>query len=129
MKAIEESDLLNTWYYLITIAGVGTAFFQIIDTVPESKVKGICNAIQHVLNDWNPNAYDTMADYTNYVKRLVDKEVNGVNAVGGWIWINLEKSEGANEELINLALSLKLIGPTGFYILAAFKDWWKPYYK
>ncbi|NPV44562.1 MAG: hypothetical protein HPY70_11420 [Firmicutes bacterium] len=125
VEVVADSNLLEFWDYLITIAGVGTAFMEIADTVPEKDQPGICYAIQKKLNEWQSNSYHAMVDFVNYVSKLVDSGVEIPDAIGGWIWVNLEKHDQSNQQLRELASSLKLVRVVGLPILMAFHNWWK----
>ncbi len=125
VDAIIESDLLEFWDYLITIAGVGTAFMEIADSVPEREQFGLTHAIQKELDDWQKSAYYAMRDFVKYVAKLVDTEVEIPDAIGTWIWVNLEKHDKSNVKLRELASSLKLVRAVGLPILMTFHDWWK----
>ena len=125
IDAVASSKLLEFWDYLITIAGVGTAFMEIVDTIPEKRRPGIAYAIQKKLNDWQPNSYAAMVDFLNYVNQLTDSGVEIPDAIGGWVWVNLEKHEQSNQKLKELASSLKLVRVVGLPILMAFHNWWK----
>ena len=125
VKAVADSNLLEFWDYLITIAGVGTAFMEIADTVPEKDQPGVCYAIQKRLDEWQSDSYHAMVDFLNYVKRLTDSGIEIPNAIGGWIWINLGKHEQSNKKLKELASSLKLVRAVGLPILITFHNWWK----
>ena len=123
--SVANSNLLAFWDYLITIASVGSAFMEIADTVPENEQVGIAYAVQEKLNDWHPGSYDAMVDFVKYAKALVDSGVEVPDAIGGWIWVNLEKHDQASLELKELACSLKLVRAIGAPILLTFHGWWK----
>ena len=124
IEAVADSNLLEFWDYLITIAGVGTVFMEIADTVPEKDQPGICYAFQKKLNEWQSDSYHAMVDFINYVTR-VDSGVEIPDAIGGWVWVNLEKHERSNQKLKELASSLKLVRVVGLPILTTFHNWWK----
>jgi hypothetical protein len=123
--SVVDSNLLSLWEYLITIAGVGTAFMEIADTVSDKKQVGITYAIQKKLYDWHSESYEAMVNFINYTSKLVANDVEVPDAIGGWIWINLEKHQQANQELIKLASSLKLVRPVGLSISITIHNWWK----
>jgi len=125
IEAVADSNLLTFWDYFVTIAGVGTAFMEIADTVPEKEQPGICYGIQKNLNEWQSDSYHAMVDFINYVSKLVDSGVEIPDAIGGWIWVNLEKHDKSNQRLVELASSLKLVRVVGLPILMTFHDWWK----
>lgn len=125
VEAIADSNLLEFWDYLITIAGVGTAFMEIADTVSEKDQRGICYAIQKKLNEWQSDSYHAMVDFVNYVSKSVDPGAEIPDAIGSWIWVNLEKHEKSNQKLKELASSLKLVRVVGLPILTTFHNWWK----
>ncbi|TRZ94698.1 MAG: hypothetical protein D4R82_03140 [Dehalococcoidia bacterium] len=125
LEALGNSNLLEFWDYLITIAGVGVAFMEIADTVPEEDQPGISYAIQKKLNDWQSGSYDVMADFLSYYVNLTDSGVEIPGAIGGWIWVNLEKHGQSNQKLRELASSLELARAVGLPILITFHDWWK----
>lgn len=125
IEAVANSNLLAYWDYLITIAGVGIVFMEIADKVPEKDQPGISSAIHKKLNDWRADSYNLMIDFTNYVNKLIDSGVEIPDAIGGWIWTNLEKLDQANQQLKKLASSLKLVRVVGLPILITFHNWWK----
>ena len=125
VKAVADSDLLTFWNYLIAIAGVGSAFTEIADTVPEKDQPGLCYAIQRKLDDWKPGSYDAMVDFLHYITGLMNSGVEIPDAIGSWIWINLEKHGQSNQELKDLAASLNLVRIVGLPILKTFHNWWK----
>ena len=123
--AVADSNLLTFWDYLITIASVGYAFAEIVDTVPEKDQPGLCYAIQRKLEEWRLGSYKAMVDFLKYFKRLMDSGVEIPDAIGGWIWVNLEKHDQSNQQLKKLASSLKLVRVVGLPILMTFHNWWK----
>jgi len=125
VKAVADSNLLTFWDYLIAIAGVGSAFAEIADTVPEKDQPGLCYAIQKKLESWKSGSYNAMVDFLNYVTKLMNSGVEMPDAIGGWIWFNLEKHEQSNQQLKELASSLKLVRVVGLPILMTFHNWWK----
>lgn len=114
LEAVANSNLLTFWGYLTTIACVGTAFMEIADTVPEKDQPEIAYAVQKKLNDWQSDSYNVMVDFAKYVKRLVDSGVEVPDAIGGWIWVNLEKHDQSNQKLKELASTLKLVRVLGY---------------
>lgn len=125
MKSVADSNLLPFWDYLMTIGCVGTAFMEIADLVPDKEQPGIGYALQIKLGDWEPNSYEVMIDFVTYVNKLVDKGIEIPDAIGGWVWVNLERHPQSNEELKELASSLKLVRVAGLQILLTFHNWWK----
>ena len=124
---IEESKLSERFEYLMTIGGVGTAFMEIGDTLPENDRTGMPYAIQRALNDWNSEAYDGLADLLKYCHNLIfNSNVEPPDAIGAWIWVNLEKHQAASERLRDVASSLSLVRPTGRMVATTFHNWWKP---
>ena len=123
--SIANSNLLEFWDYLITVASVGTAFMEMADTVPENELAGVAYAVQKELKGWHSESYNAMADFLKYTKALVNSGVDISDAIGGWIWTNLEKHGQANFELKQLASSLKLVRAIGVPILLTFHRWWK----
>lgn len=124
IKAVAESELLEFWDYLITIAGVGTAFMEIADTVPIIRQIGLTHAIKKQLEDWQEGSYFAMADFIQYAHNLISSDVEIPDAIGGWIWVNLEKHDQANENLVELASSLRLVRVVGLPLLMTFHNWW-----
>jgi hypothetical protein len=55
----------------------------------------------------------------------MDSGVEIPDAIGGWIWVNLEKHDQSNQQLKKLASSLKLVRVVGLPILMTFHNWWK----
>lgn len=125
VKAVADSNLSTFWDYLIVIAGVGSAFAEIADTVPEKDQPGLCYAIQKKVEDWKSGSYNAMVDFLHYVTKLINSEVEMADAIGGWIWVNLEKHDQSNQQLKELASSSKLVRVVGLSILMVFHDWWK----
>jgi hypothetical protein len=125
MNSITDSGLDSVFQYVFKIACVGTAFMVIVDTVKESDVKGLSYAIQAELNARDTIGYEYMVNLLHYVRRLIDKNVRPDDAIGGWIWVNLEKDSHANDALRKLAASLILIRPTGAMVVSAYYNWWK----
>lgn len=124
IAAVADSNLLEFWDYLITIAGVGTAFMEIADTLPEKDRTGIAYAIQSKLNEWRSDSYNVMVDFIYYVSKLVDSGVEIPDAIGGWIWVNLEEHSQSNQRLKELASSSTLVRAVGSPILITFHNWW-----
>ncbi|MEK7196423.1 MAG: hypothetical protein AAB151_02030 [Nitrospirota bacterium] len=125
LQSVTDSNLLAFWDYLITIACIGTAFAEIVDTVPEKDQPRICYAIQKKLNDWNSDSYDAMTNFLLYAKKLIDKGVELPDAIGSWVWVNIEKHELSNLELKELASSLRLVRAVGLPIMITFHNWCK----
>ena len=98
---------------------------QIADIVPSTEQAGMAYAIQHALNEWQPDSYDAMADFLAYIKPLLDSDVPLDTAVGAWVWVNLERHDHANSALRRLASSLELVAPTGHLLIATFHNWYQ----
>jgi len=124
MRSIANSGLMEFWDYLVTVASVGTAFMAIMDKLPEKDHAGMPYAVQEAINQWKSKSYDVMIDFLNYFNKLTDSGVEAPNAIGGWIWVNLEKDPKSNNDLKNLAASLKLVPVTGLGILKTFFKRW-----
>lgn len=75
LVAIADSNLLTLWEYLTTIACVGTAFMEIVDTVSDKNQLGVAYAIQKKLDDWDSGSYEGMVNFINYTNKLVDTEI------------------------------------------------------
>jgi len=125
LNVIAESNLLNLWDNVVTVACVGCAFMEIADSVPDNDQRGICNSIKTKLNDWNTDAYLVMIDFTIFAYDLVNSGTEPPDSIGAWIWANLGKHEKATQELKELTFSLKLVRPVGLAILLPFHNWWK----
>jgi len=125
LESVAKSNLLEFWDCLITIAGVGTAFMETADSFPEEEIPGITCAIRDKLNEWQSDSYNVMVDFIHYVDKLVDSGVEIPAAIGGWIWVNLEKHDQSTQRLRELASSLKLVKVVGIPIFITFHNWWK----
>jgi len=124
LEAIEDSNLLDLLDYLITIASVGAAFAEIADSITDKDQRGLTHAIKKKLNDWESDSYKAMKNFLMYAHQLMDSGVEIPDAIGGWIWVNLEKHPSANQNLKELASSLKLVRPVGLHIMTTFHNWW-----
>jgi hypothetical protein len=124
IEAVANSQLLVFWEYLITVASVGTAFAEIADTVPRKDQRRISHAIKKKLDDWQPGTYDVLLDFIKALVKFTNDGIEIPDAIGGWVWLNLEKHEQADQKLKELASSGKLIRVTGLPILITFHNWW-----
>lgn len=124
MASIAESGIVELWDYCVFIACVGVAFMEIVDSVNRNEQEELCYSIKRELNKWKPNSYDVMVNLLEYVRKLVNSDIGIGDAIGGWIFINLEKHEQANRELIEFSSSLKGVRPLGTLILTSFHNWW-----
>lgn len=126
LESVAKSNLLEIWDYLITIACVGTAFMKIADSFPELKeVWGVTHAIRDKLKEWKSDSYNAMIDFLRHVDKLVDSGVEIPDAIGSWIWANLEKRDQSNKRLKELASSPKLVKVVGMSVLVPFRNWWE----
>lgn len=125
LEVIVDSNLMEFWDFLITIACVGTAFREIADSALEEDQSGICYAIKDKLNEYKLDSYAALADMIEYVAKLTNSSVEIPDAIGAWIWVNFEKHDNANLQLIELSSSLKFVRIVGLPILTSFHDWWK----
>ena len=125
MRFIPESGLLESWDYLIAVTAVGTAFMAIMDTLPEKDHQGMPYAVEYALNHWKVNAYSTMIDFLNHFNKLNDLNIEVAEAIGDYVWSELENNPKANTDLKEFASSRKLARTTGTSILVTFFNWWK----
>lgn len=113
-NAVVESDLTNTWDFLMTIAMAGVA----------ANAKGILSnadaraSLRSSLDNklhGGGNAFDNYYKYTNLRMRVVGASWSGVSAM--WMTENLRRHNNANATFKQIADALEFVNP-----LAAFMD-------
>ena len=117
LEKIAGTEGTKNWDFLMTVAGVGTAFLMIADRVPEPQQPEVSEAIRCSLTSWDSQGYDALRDFVVFVKRNVDGGVDLSNAIGSWVLWNVKLAAPEAEEL-------RLASPIGLYLLHSFARWW-----
>lgn len=131
--SVLESDLMPYWDFLLTVACVGVAFVAISTDVPPAEQERVREIVKERLGSWQPcmppvgmhhRGREALGNFLGQHVMFVKRGNNPPDAVGAWIWRNLEVDPQANEELKALARSLRLVRPVGVLPFAAFRGWW-----
>lgn len=124
MKSVANSNLLPFWDYMITITCIGVIEVLLTNNHSEEEEQEVINAFENSLKSLDNHSPNALRNCKEYVNKLVSSGVEIQDAVGGWVWINLEKNDKSNEELKIIASSLSLVRPTGTLIMG-FHNWLK----
>ncbi|MFZ5966733.1 MAG: hypothetical protein ACOYVK_06125 [Bacillota bacterium] len=122
---IERNHLLPSWDFLMTIAGVGLAFIQISNSVPEHHRDKLCCAIEEKMHTAYKDFYSVLLDFVVNVRHMMDdKGADVCYALGYWIINRLELYNITSNSLIPIEFSKELSSAIGYSLLNTFKHWW-----
>ena len=124
-EIIEKYVLFEYWTEIITLAGVGCAFAEIVDLIQDEEQKGMCYAIQKSLEDWKVGSYEKTMLFIDSVNQFMDKGLEIETAIGLTIWFNLRSQSNDNEYIKELSSNGNLVKIMGFTILKTFHRWWE----
>ena len=77
------------WDFFATVAGVGVAFAEIADTVPEAEQETLSRAVVDALTAWNRRGYGALTDFLNFVGQGVTSGAPLPVLIGTWIIRNV----------------------------------------
>jgi hypothetical protein len=125
LNAFRSRSLIGRlmWDFFATVAGVGVAFTEIADTVPEAEQEALRGAIADALTAWNPRGYTALADFLNFVRQGVTSGTPLPLLIGTWIIRNVlpdHRTAAADLDLFSNAGSA-----IGMVFLHAFHGWWQ----
>jgi hypothetical protein len=111
------------WDFFATVAGVGVAFAEIADTVPEAEQEALSRAVVDALTAWNRRGDSALTDFLNFVRQGVTGGAPLPALIGTWIIRNVLRDHRpaiADFELFSNAGSV-----IGMRFLRAFHGWWQ----
>ena len=125
LNAYRSPSLMGrlVWDFFATVAGVGVAFAEIADTVPEAEQEALSAAVVDALTAWNRRGCNALTDFLNFVRQGITSGAPLPALIGTWIIRNVvpdHQPAAADFDLLSNAGSA-----IGMRFLRAFHGWWQ----